>query len=166
MFSLPLKPEQYAPSPVPSLQEFEQLWTAWDLVTRWMVPQEELLSKPIKLRNCYLFYLGHVPNFLDVHLTRASGHVPTASYYNSIFERGIDPDVDNPELCHAHSEIPESWPPIQEIVTFQKRVRERARSLYKTQAAEIDRKLGRALWISFEHEGRLNPRDLAKNCQC
>ena len=164
MFSLPLKPEQYAPNPVPSLHEFEQLWTAWDLVTRRMIAQEELLSKPIKLRNCCLFYLGHIPNFLDVHLTRASDGVPTEpSYYNNIFERGIDPDVDNPELCHAHSEAPDSWPPVQEIITFQKRVRERARNLYKTQAAETDHKLGRALWISFEHEGRSSHRRLAVN---
>ena len=125
-----------------------------------MIPQEELLSKPIKLRNCYLFYLGHIPNFLDVQLTRASDGIPTKPGYNIIFERGIDPDVDNPELCHALSEIPDSWPSVQEIVTFQKRVRERARSLYKIQATEINRKLGRALWISFEHEGRSDPRDL------
>ena len=153
-FIYPLKPEQYASKPVPSLQEFEQLWAAWDLVTRWMIPHEELLSKPIKLRNCCLFYLGHIPNFLDVHLTRATDGVPTKpSHYNSIFERGIDPDVDNPEQCHAHSEIPDTWPPVEEILTFQGRVRDRARALYKSDTAGIDRRLGRALWISFEHEG-------------
>ena len=124
-----------------------------------MIPQEELLSKPIKLRNCYLFYLGHIPNFLDVHLTRVGDGVPTGpSYYNNIFERGMDPDVDNPEFCHAHSEVPDNWPLAPDILAFQKRVRERARNLYQTQV-KIDHKLGQALWISFEHEGMPIRRD-------
>ena len=148
------KPEQYASDPVPTLPEFEQLWAAWDLVTRWMIPHEELLSQPIKLRNPCVFYLGHIPNFMDCHLAEATDGVPIEpSYYRSIFERGIDPDVDDPSLCHDHSDIPNSWPPVQEIVTFQKCVRERARSLYRTQAAEVDQKLRQAFWISFEHEG-------------
>lgn len=28
-----------------------------------MTPDEELLSKPIKLRNDLIFYLGHIPEF-------------------------------------------------------------------------------------------------------
>jgi len=28
-----------------------------------MVPKEELLNKPIKLRNDLIFYLGHIPTF-------------------------------------------------------------------------------------------------------
>jgi hypothetical protein len=39
------------------------LWAAWDTVTRAMVPQEELMNKPIKLRNNLIFYLGHIPTF-------------------------------------------------------------------------------------------------------
>ena len=55
---------QYAADPIPSLEEYHSLWTAWDIVTRGMVPREELLSKPIKLRNALIFYLGHTPAFL------------------------------------------------------------------------------------------------------
>lgn len=152
-FSYSLKPSQYAAQPVPSLHEFEQLWAAWDIVTRHMIPEEELLSKPIKLRNCCLFYLGHIPTFLDIHLTRATGDVATKRSYQRIFERGIDPDVDNPENCHAHSEIPDEWPPFGEILDYQERVRNRARSLFHDKSVEADRKLGRAMWIGFEHEG-------------
>ena len=57
--SFPLKPKDYAPKPVPSTQEFEQLWRVWDLVSLQMLPSQELLSKPIKLRNACVFYLGH-----------------------------------------------------------------------------------------------------------
>ncbi|KAF6230914.1 hypothetical protein HO173_010822 [Letharia columbiana] len=152
-FSYPLKANEYAAQPVPCLHEFEQLWAAWDVVTRHMIPEKELLSKPIKLRNCCLFYLGHIPAFLDMHLTRATGDAATKpSSYHHMFERGIDPDVDNPENCHAHSEIPDEWPPIGEIFDYQERVRNRTRSLFADRGLETNRLLGRALWIGFEHE--------------
>lgn len=100
-----------------------------------------------------LFTQGHIPTFLDNHITRATeGKFTEPSYYQSLFERGIDPDVDNPELCHAHSDIPEEWPPVAEILDFQERVRSRVRTLFSSGAVEGDRKLGRALWIGFEHE--------------
>ncbi len=154
-FSYPLKAVEYAAHPVPSLQDFEQLWRAWDVVSRYMIPEQELHSKPIKLRNCCIFYLGHVPAFFDIHLTRATGDAPTKpALYQKMFERGIDPDVENPENCHAHSEIPEEWPPTDEILAYQERVRDRARSLYGSGVVEADRKIGRALWLGFEHEGK------------
>ena len=156
--SFPLKANEYAAQPVPSLHEFEQLWAAWDIVTRHMIPKEELLSKPIKLRNCCLFYLGHIPTFLDIHLTRATGDAASEpSSYRHIFERGIDPDVDNPENCHAHSEIPDEWPPVGQILDYQERVRNRARCLYGNKGSESNQKLGRAMWIGFEHEGETTP---------
>lgn len=153
--AFPFEPERYAAKPIPSLEEFEHLWKVWDIVTRDMLPEKELLSKPIKLRNCCLFYLGHIPTFLDLHLSRATDEGPTEpNAYRTIFERGIDPDVDNPEKCHAHSEIPDTWPPAEEIIAFQEDVRSRARSIY---AAKLDQgpRIGRALWIAFEHEGQL-----------
>ena len=154
-FSFPLQVHEYAAQPVPTIEEFEQLWAIWDVVTRQMIPEQELLSKPIKLRNCCLFYLGHIPAFLDTHLTRATGDGAThPQYYQRMFERGIDPDVDNPEHCHAHSEIPDEWPPIERILEYQEQVRKRARSLYDSKAVEQDRRLGRAMWIGYEHEGK------------
>ena len=152
----PSNPSEYAAQPVPTLEELEQLWAAWDLVTRHMIPNQQLLSKPIKLRNCCLFYLGHIPTFLDIHLTRATGEAPThPGFYHRIFERGIDPDVDNPENCHAHSEIPDEWPPVEEILAYQARVRARARSLYQRKEVETNPKIRRAMWIGIEHESGL-----------
>ncbi|KAK4994701.1 hypothetical protein LTR66_005325 [Elasticomyces elasticus] len=148
-----LRPEVYAASPVPCLSDWTELWAAWDAVTRGMIPHEELLSKPIKLRNAIIFHLGHIPTFLNMHLTRATGSHPTEpQHYPQIFERGIDPDVDNPEQCHAHSEIPDSWPPVGEILEFQDNVRRRVVDVYATGAALIDRKVGRALWLCYEYE--------------
>lgn len=118
-----------------------------------MIPEEELLDKPIKLRNACIFYLGHIPTFMDIHLTRATHGKPTEpSHYPQIFERGIDPDVDDPEQCHSHSEIPDSWPPAPEIIDFQSRVRIRVQKLYASGQAVNDRSIARAMWLSYEHE--------------
>lgn len=54
---------QYASHPVPSVKDFQSLWTAWDIATKTMIPREDLLSQPIKLRNALIFYLGHIPTF-------------------------------------------------------------------------------------------------------
>ncbi|OOF91620.1 hypothetical protein ASPCADRAFT_210972 [Aspergillus carbonarius ITEM 5010] len=151
--SFPRSPTQYAAQSTPSFEEFQSLWTAWDIVTKAMVPREELLSKPIKLRNALIFYLGHIPTFLDVHLTRALGGKPThPKAYRLIFERGIDPDVDDPEKCHAHSEIPDEWPVLRDILDYQARVRSRVRSVLQKHNVAENRTLGEALWIGFEHE--------------
>ncbi|KAI9879048.1 MAG: hypothetical protein M1830_009744 [Pleopsidium flavum] len=163
MLSLPilshsLRPEDYAAGPIPTLSDYTDLWAAWDTVTQRMILREELLSQPIKLRNALVFYLGHIPTFLDIHLTRATNGTPTEpSYYPQIFERGIDPDVDNPEHCHAHSDIPDAWPPVEEILDFQSRVRNRVRVIYNANILERDRKLGRALWLAFESDKTIPP---------
>ncbi|CAI7647897.1 unnamed protein product [Penicillium glandicola] len=148
-----LNPSDYAAQPIPSIDNFQSLWTAWDLATKTMVPHEELLSKPIKLRNALIFYFGHIPTFFDIHLTRALQEDPTEpSHYKLIFERGIDPDVEDPQQCHTHSEIPDEWPPLDEILDYQDRVRNRARSILQEGYASQDRALGEALWIGYEHE--------------
>ncbi|KAL4903802.1 hypothetical protein BDW74DRAFT_155441 [Aspergillus multicolor] len=150
---LPLVPSKYAARPIPSIEDFQSQWTAWDIVTKAMIPQKELLSKPIKLRNSLIFYLGHIPTFADIHLTRALGGKPTdPKSYQLIFERGIDPDVDDPEKCHSHSEIPDEWPSRSEILDYQDRVRNRIRSTLELSGLSQNRTLGEALWLGFEHE--------------
>ncbi|KAF4630265.1 hypothetical protein G7Y89_g7876 [Cudoniella acicularis] len=144
-------PTAYAASTVPTWDDWQGLWKVWDLVTRRMIPDENLLEKPIKLRNACIFYLGHIPTFLDIQLNKVTSELPCEpSYYPKIFERGIDPDVDNPEHCHAHSEIPDQYPPLEEILEYQSAVRRKVEKLYALKA--IPRDMGRALWIGLEHE--------------
>ncbi|RFU28267.1 hypothetical protein B7463_g8076, partial [Scytalidium lignicola] len=146
-------PAVYAASIIPTLNEWKELWKVWDVVTRDMLPDEELLDKPIKLRNACIFYLGHIPTFLDIQLSKATkAPFSEPQYYPRIFERGIDPDVDNPENCHSHSEIPDEWPPLAEILTYQGTVRDRVQKLYENGVGPISRRIGRSLWVSFEHE--------------
>jgi hypothetical protein len=149
----PTKPEEYAAKPVPSLVEWQELWTAWDAVSKQMIPEEDLLSKPIKLRNECIFYLGHIPTFLDIHIARATDGKPSdPAYFWKIFERGVDPDVEDPTQCHAHSEVPEEWPPLKIILKFQDTVRNKVEALYSSGEAETNGRVSRALWIGFEHE--------------
>lgn len=148
-----LVPHVYAQSALPSLEDWDSLWAAWDDLTQRMIPNEELLEKPIKLRNACIFYLGHIPTFLDIQLTKTTKDPATEpKFFWSIFERGIDPDVDNPELCHSHSEIPDEWPPLEDIMKYQDDVRMRLKSLYKNGHATIPRHVQRAIWVGFEHE--------------
>ncbi|KAL9634132.1 MAG: hypothetical protein Q9204_003119 [Flavoplaca sp. TL-2023a] len=151
--AFPLSAQEYAAEPIPNLQDWKRLWAAWDAISS-MIPKGELLSQPIRLRNCCIFYIGHIPAFLDIHLTRATGLSATEpKYYQTIFERGIDPDVDNPALCHAHSEIPDTWPPVNEILDYQARVRARVEGLLSNCDGVVHRdNVGRALWLGFEHE--------------
>ena len=151
MVTFSTEPDLYAAQPVPSVKDWQELWVAWDTVTRAMIPEEDLKEKPIKLRNVLLFYLGHLPCFSDVHMARAaSADLTHPAYYKDIFERGIDPDVENPERCHDHSKVPETWPPLSEILDYQTQVRHRIR--HHTQHLRRTRTMGRALWLAFEHE--------------
>lgn len=118
-----------------------------------MIPEAELLSKPIKLRNECIFYLGHIPTFLDIHIARATDGQPTEpAYFWKIFERGVDPDVDNPTQCHAHSEVPEEWPAVKTILEYQQTIRKNTEALYQSGEAENNVRVSRGLWIAFEHE--------------
>ena len=61
--------------------------------------------------------------------------------------------MDNPDLCHDHSEIPDEFPNVEEILQFQQNVRNRARSLLEQgRHKAIGRPISEALWLGFEHE--------------
>jgi hypothetical protein len=108
------------PFGVPTLKEFREMWAAWDFVTEKMIPDSMLFEKPIDLRHICLFYTGHIPTFLDIHLSRLLGEPHTEPEYfkvgltltlslttftfdirQDVFERGIDPNVEDPTECHV-----------------------------------------------------------------
>ncbi|KAI8602853.1 hypothetical protein EDD21DRAFT_303143 [Dissophora ornata] len=142
-------------SPCPTQEEWTELWKSWDLITMTMIQHPTmLLEQPIALRHPFLFYLGHIPVFLDTQLSRVLKEKFTEpEYFNVIFERGIDPDVDDPTKCHAHSEVPETWPNVESIIDFRDRVRERVfRVLNDKVSYPMTRRLARVLFMAFEHE--------------
>ncbi|KAK2736391.1 hypothetical protein FQN57_000768 [Myotisia sp. PD_48] len=162
---------EYATHTIPRIEDFRALWKVWDLATTSMIQRKDLLSKPIDLRNPLIFYLGHIPTFMgqylfpasrrwtysdlipDIHLARATnGKLTVPENYPNIFERGIDPDVDNPDQCHDHSEVPEEWPEVEAILQFQRDVRKRVERLLPEALNSTNRLLPEALWLGFEHE--------------
>ncbi|KAM5365158.1 hypothetical protein ACJZ2D_011145 [Fusarium nematophilum] len=172
-YAFPLEPGAYAPAPVASLQEWQQLWKVWDLVTIKMIPADALMEQPIPLRNPLLFYLGHIPTFEDIHLTRATRGNPTdPAQYHAIFERGIVPDVDDPSTCHSHSELPEVFPPWEEILVYRERVNDGSngftRRAWRTLIVVLDVPFGLAssmrtfLFMTIQSSSILPPPGLPK----
>ena len=152
-FRFGLRPEVYAADFIPTLEQWQQLWKAWDMVTRGMLTRELLNKKPIDLRHECIFYCGHIPTFLDIQLSRALKEDPVSpKHYLEIFERGIDPNIDDPSMCHDHSIVPDTWPDIGEILAAQQRVRDRVAWIYNAKEYEKIGALRRALWLGFEHE--------------
>ncbi|KAH8827940.1 C-type lectin protein [Flagelloscypha sp. PMI_526] len=145
---------------IPTIAEWERVWKMWDLITLEMIPQDMLHQKPIDLRHKCLFYIGHIPTFLDMLLCKAIGGGPSEpTHFWNIFERGIDPHVDDPNHCHNHSEVPErdeDWPTLETILFFRDNVRKRLTNLYEELHAgkrDLTRNIARTLVMCIEHEG-------------
>lgn len=146
------------PRGVPTWKEWQSMWSLWDHITLSMIPPEMLCTKPIDLRHICLFYLGHIPTFLDIYLSRITDGTHTHPTFEDIFERGIDPDVDDPSKIHAHSEVPareEDWPSLDEILAFRDAVRQRLEGVYDEIAHNngvVSRRTARTLFMTYEHE--------------
>lgn len=149
-----------------------------------MIPSDLLHSKPIDLRHICLFYLGHIPGFLDIQMSvryfkPEQPEVPNTdtlllvsnqkytklpytepAHFPDMFERGIDPNMEDPSKVHAHSVVPtkmEDWPSVKDIVEYRDRVRTRLQKLYKDKLndkehSEIDMRLVRIMQMVYEHE--------------
>ncbi|GAA5902514.1 hypothetical protein JCM6882_002772 [Rhodosporidiobolus microsporus] len=141
---------------VPKLAEWEEMWKAWDGLMVDIIPSALRFQKPIPLRHIPLFYVGHIPAFRDIHLSRMLNEPFTEpAHFTEIFERGIDPDVDEGECKHWHSEVPQTdadWPQMDEIVDYERRVRERVRSVYERFEGKWTRRMARVLMMTLEHE--------------
>ena len=72
---------------VPTIEDWQVMWKAWDTITLGMIPHSMLLKKPIDLRHICLFYLGHIPAFLDIHLSKLLQEPHTEpEHFKDIFE--------------------------------------------------------------------------------
>lgn len=105
-----------------------------------------------------LFYIGHIPAFLDIMLARNLNEPHTNEYFSSIFERGIDPHMDDESQCNPHSQIPakaEDWPSLPDLLDYKSKVVQRVDELYKdvfNGDRKLDRRLARLLWLTLEHK--------------
>lgn len=66
-----------------------------------MISPDLLHEKPIDLRHICLFYLGHIPTFLDIHLSRLLGepHTEPDNFKVSVIHRRSLTEV-NPVVDH------------------------------------------------------------------
>ncbi len=117
-----------------------------------MVPSDKLLEKPIALRHPFIFYFGHIPTFLDMKLSEFLGNPTEPFYFQRIFERGIDPDMEDPSVCHPHSEVPNTWPQLDQIKDFEMRVKQRLANIYRRYGDRFPKRLARILWMAYEHQ--------------
>ncbi len=104
-------------------ERLQDAWQRSDLIFSTLSP-EAFRARPIALRHPFIFYVGHLPAFAWIHICGGTlGHPSFAPALDDMFSRGIDPDVDNPEQCHDHPEIPDRWPELETVLAYRDRVR-------------------------------------------
>lgn len=101
---------------------FVAAWAQSDAIFD-IVGSAGMLAKPIVWRHPFLFYVGHLPAFSWNQI--CGGILEWNSfdpYYDELFCRGVDPDVDTGE-CHWHPDVPEKWPALEHVIEYRDRVR-------------------------------------------
>eukprot|EP01035_Chromulina_nebulosa_P019627 gene19627-25537_t len=85
-------------------------------------------SKPIAYRHPFIFYLGHMSSFASNLVKRfyPNNFIEINELFDLVFERGIDPDVNNNNCKHRHSWMNElNWTDlnINDITNYRDKVR-------------------------------------------
>ena len=101
-------------------------WERSDLFFHDILTEEAYLQKPIDLRHPFIFYYGHLTSFEKNQIfNHTMKRKSSSDDFDQLFERGIDPLVDDPSKCHKHSADVNhsSWPAIKEIEKYQRNTR-------------------------------------------
>ncbi|GJQ13236.1 hypothetical protein GpartN1_g5027.t1 [Galdieria partita] len=129
------------------------LQSAWNLSDAFF---ESLLSekwferRPIPLRNPFIFYYGHLVAFCWNQFRNKLGLEQFEPVFDYIFERGIDPDVDDPTQCHSHPEFPDTWPSKVQVCQYKQKVR--SILLSQSVLSQVEKKCPHIVQLVFEHE--------------
>ena len=98
------------------------LKAAWDRSDRIfsLLAPDAICSRPIPLRQPFLFYVGHLPGFAWNQLARgAAGRASFNARFDELFERGIDP----PDDAEPGVDDPLAWPSLEQVLEYRDRVR-------------------------------------------
>jgi len=121
-----------------------------------LVGRGQTLTQPIVWRHPFIFYIGHLPAFSWNQVCGGILNWPAFNaYFDDLFCRGIDPDVDTGE-CHWHPAVPDQWPTLEETLNYRDKVRRGL--LDATQAIAYCRSSdplaqgGRVFELILEHE--------------
>jgi formylglycine-generating enzyme required for sulfatase activity len=84
----------------------------------FLIVRDAMYAQPLDLRHPFIFYLGHIPAFhFNTLAKRAYGIRSFNPVFDDIFRRGIDPDS-----AHAAREAQSTWPSVDEVHAYAKRV--------------------------------------------
>jgi ergothioneine biosynthesis protein EgtB len=122
----------------------ERLEAAWERSDELFATlcEEALGQRPIRLRQPFVFYLGHLPAFAWNHLGRRRlGKPAFKPDFDDLFARGIDP----PDTSDGPAEA-EAWPAVAEVLDYRDRIREALRPLLD------DGRLEQTALMVLEHE--------------
>jgi len=136
----------------------EQFLSAWNRSDEILgiVKSHAMLSRPIALRNPFIFYAGHLPAFawnqICCGILRWKSFNP---YFDELFSRGIDPDVET-GACHAHPDAPQAWPDLSAVLDYRDRVRSAVLNSFDAVREHASRTVmaekGRVFTMVLEHE--------------
>jgi ergothioneine biosynthesis protein EgtB len=136
----------------------EQFLLAWNRSDEifGIVKSHAMLSRPIALRNPFIFYLGHLPAFAWNQISRGILLWKSLNpYFDELFSRGIDPDVET-GACHAHPEAPQAWPDLSAVLDYRDRVRSLVLKSFDAVREHASRTVmaekGRVFTMVLEHE--------------
>jgi len=135
--------------------KFSSAWTRTDELFD-IVPTREVLTTPIVWRHPFIFYIGHLPVFSWNQICGAILNWKSFNpYFDDLFCRGIDPDVDTGE-CHWHPEVPDAWPSLADILEYRDNVRdvilESLEAVSRHKSNDIMAQGGRVFQMVLEHE--------------
>jgi ergothioneine biosynthesis protein EgtB len=136
-------------------EKFVAAWARTDEIFN-IIPTGKMLASPIVWRHPFIFYVGHLPAFSWNQICGGIlGWKSFNPYFDDLFCRGIDPDVDTGE-CHWHPEVPQEWPSLQETVAYRDRVRaailDSLKAINDCSSADVLAQGGRVFQMTLEHE--------------
>lgn len=132
------------------LAELEEAWQLSDELFHIRITEDKALSRPISLRNPFVFYFGHLPSFAwnTIRTSLTPSPPPMHNTWDSLFSRGMDPDVEDPTKCHDHPAPPPEWPKWKDVAAYSTAVRHAIRDL----ACSRNGPSARVLHLVAEHE--------------
>jgi ergothioneine biosynthesis protein EgtB len=136
-------------------EQFSSAWSRTDKIFA-LLPEYGLQDQPIVWRHPFNFYIGHLPAFSWNQICGALLEWPSFNaYFDDLFCRGIDPDVDTGE-CHWHPDVPERWPSLADTLEYRDKVRgailESVAALSGARSSQFMAQNGRVLQMVLEHE--------------
>jgi gamma-glutamyl hercynylcysteine S-oxide synthase len=136
----------------------EQLVAAWARTDEFFAifSEQDILARPIVWRHPFIFYVGHLPAFAWNQVCGALLNWRSCnSYFDDLFCRGIDPDVDTGE-CHWHPDVPDEWPSLAATLDYRDEARgailQSIEALSERGATQVMAQGGRIFQMILEHE--------------